>query len=431
MAFAAPAALAATTIGQVFTPTAQTAATVVQTGVGDGVGYSAPTDGVITSWSFQSDATGATVKLKAARRNPDGTYLIVGESDFQTTAPNQLQSFPARVPVKAGDVIGTAASTGKSVAYTGADADTVALAAGDQAPGSSGAYSDVHGIRMDLTANLEPDVDGDGFGDETQDKCPTDPSLQTTCSSDLAVTESSGKASHVPGDEVMFTVTVINRGPSLATGTQLLLDVSPELTFLSATPSAGSCASSKVPVRCSLGDIPNLTGVTVSVTALAKRVGVASAASKASSTAVDPNVANNGGGATVNVQWRAGSCANVFSAGIKNDVLRGTTAGDRLDGLAGNDVISGLLGADCITGGPGDDRLSGGGGNDRIDGGDGNDRITGGAGRDRITGGAGSDSVDVADSSRDTVDCGPGRDTVRIDWRDSARHCERITRVPK
>jgi hypothetical protein len=37
----APGAFAATTIGQVFTPTAQTTATVVQTGIGSGVGYSA------------------------------------------------------------------------------------------------------------------------------------------------------------------------------------------------------------------------------------------------------------------------------------------------------------------------------------------------------------------------------------------------------
>jgi hypothetical protein len=63
----APTAHAASTIGQVFTPTAQTTATVAQTGISTGVGYTVPRNGVITSWSFQADTDGSTVRLKAAR----------------------------------------------------------------------------------------------------------------------------------------------------------------------------------------------------------------------------------------------------------------------------------------------------------------------------------------------------------------------------
>jgi uncharacterized repeat protein (TIGR01451 family) len=401
----------------------------VQTGIGSGVGYTVPANGVITSWSFQADADGATVRLKAARRNADGTFTVVGESDYQTVGANQLQSFPTRVPVQAGDVIGTAASVGKSVLYSGADGDTVALAAGDQPAGSNGPYSDVHGIRMDVTANVEPDVDGDGYGDETQDKCTNDPTLQTACSSDIKVLEKADRSVHYPGEQVVFSVDVVNAGPSLATGAQVLLDVSPELTFVSATPTAGSCAPSKVPVKCSLGDIRGGSAVTVRVAALAKDVGVASAAAMATSTATDPNVSNNSGGTTTRVSWRPGSCANVFPGTARNDVDRGTSAGDRLEGFNGNDVINGLRGADCISGGAGNDRLSGGDGNDVIDGGSGNDRITGGAGRDRITGGTGNDSIDVVDGSADTVNCGPGRDKVRLDSRDRARGCERVIRA--
>ncbi|MFL5896145.1 MAG: hypothetical protein ACJ76Z_13675, partial [Thermoleophilaceae bacterium] len=246
---------------------------------------------------------------------------------------------------------------------------------------------------------------------------------------DLSVLEKADRGVHFPGEQVVFSVDVVNGGPSLATASQVVLDLSPELTFLSATPSVGSCAPSKLPIKCSLGDIPGGSAVTVTVTALAKDVGVASAAAKASSTARDPNSSNNSGGATTRVSWRPGTCANVFPGSAKNDVARGTSAGDRLEGFDGNDVMNGLRGADCIAGGAGNDRLSGGDGNDVIDGGPGNDRITGGAGRDRITGGTGNDSIDLVDGSADTVNCGAGRDRVRMDSRDHARSCERITRV--
>jgi hypothetical protein len=36
-------------------------------------------------------------------------------------------------------------------------------------------------------ADVEPDADGDGFGDETQDLCAADPTRQTACVADLAV----------------------------------------------------------------------------------------------------------------------------------------------------------------------------------------------------------------------------------------------------
>jgi hypothetical protein len=34
---------------------------------------------------------------------------------------------------------------------------------------------------LDLSATLEPDADHDGFGDETQDQCPTNASTQGAC----------------------------------------------------------------------------------------------------------------------------------------------------------------------------------------------------------------------------------------------------------
>jgi Ca2+-binding RTX toxin-like protein len=442
----APEAQASSTIGQVFTPTAQTTATVAQTSVASGVGYRVPSDGVITAWSFQADTDGATVRLKVARVTDDGSYLIVGESDFQTARSNQLETYQARIAVRAGDVIGTSSSDGKTVAYTGSNDDQVVLAPGDQPAGSVGTYSTVQGIRVNVSATVEADVDGDGFGDETQDLCTNDPNTQTACSGDIELTAASSKRIVHPGEIVPFALTVTDHGPSRSVGVTLTAQLSEELTLVGSD--GADCGGT--PVTCKLGDIEANQPVTVHLIARATRVGTGSVAASVNATTLDPNVTKNAAGASVLVQWRPGRCANVFFATPRNDVRTGTAAGDSIDGLAGNDTLDGLGGADCLSGalgedrligddgndvldgGPGNDSLRGGSGSDRISGGSGNDRIDGGSGPDRIHGDAGNDSISAIDGRRDTIDCGPGRhDVVRADRGDRLKHCEKVVYAKK
>ena len=85
-------------------------------------------------------------------------------------------------------------------------------------------------------------------------------------------------------------------------------------------------------------------------------------------------------------------------------------------------------------------RVSAGDGNDivvisgliinvAVDGGGGNDRIVGGPGKDKLFGDGGNDSVYARDKAKDTIRCGPGKDTVEADKIDAvARDCEKISR---
>jgi len=133
-----------------------------------------------------------------------------------------------------------------------------------------------------------------------------------------------------------------------------------------------------------------------------------------------------------------GACANRRQGTARRDRLAGTAAGDRLLGLGGNDILDGLGGADCLVGGRGrdrlfgrrgNDRLSGGVGNDRLSGGTGNDSLVGGRGRNTYSGGRGRDKIRAANRVAERVDCGPGRDTARVDRTDRVRGCERVTRL--
>ncbi len=177
---------------------------------------------------------------------------------------------------------------------------------------------------------------------------------------------------------------------------------------------------------------------------------------------------------------------DTLRGGEGDDSLEGGDDGDLLDGGPGSDATDDGAGDDRIDGGPGDDRFFAGTGRDVFAGGDGSDRgsyevrtaavtVTldgqpddgeagegdnmgadieegfGGSGNDRIIGNAlgntlrggagndfifaggaqdrvegeeGDDTIDVRDGDNDSIDCGPGNDTVYGDPGDVTQGCE-------
>ena len=86
------------------------------------------------------------------------------------------------------------------------------------------------------------------------------------------------------------------------------------------------------------------------------------------------------------VSWTPGAIDNA-TGGTANDVLSGDDSGNTLNGQGGDDTISGRGGIDTVSGDA--------------------------AGLSTLTG---NDIIDVADGDAgDTVDCGPGTDTVDVD----------------
>jgi hypothetical protein len=161
---------AAVQIGQTFSPEACDGGTYLQSG-SPGNQYAAPSDGVLTSWSFQAGPAPPQLRFKVARpTGEDNRFTIVGQSELQTSlAPNALNKFPIQIPVEAGDVIGFFVAVFGACAREEQTGYLLHSVAGDQAPGTAATYSAGAGDQLDLSATLEPDCDGDGQGDETQD----------------------------------------------------------------------------------------------------------------------------------------------------------------------------------------------------------------------------------------------------------------------
>lgn len=132
-----------------------------------------------------------------------------------------------------------------------------------------------------------------------------------------------------------------------------------------------------------------------------------------------------GGAGNDNIDGSNG--ADLLLGGSGRDIGNGGTGRDTIRGEAGHDKLAGGSGNDRIEGGSGRDRLSGGFGGDRMYGGADRDYLDGGNGSDRMYGGSGNDAVNAATSGgRDFVDCGRGRDVVRINRHDRTRNCERV-----
>jgi hypothetical protein len=161
-----------------------------------GITYSPSVYGVITSWSARAEATpNRTLKLLVLRRNPYGmgnVWFVVQKDEVRTlTAANQLNTFSTgvRLPIEPGERLGlyVPVQAGGGPCLTGGvagDVLTNTASAGEPGfgPEASVDYTvPCNACRLNASALVEPDADRDGFGDETQDACPTDESTQGQC----------------------------------------------------------------------------------------------------------------------------------------------------------------------------------------------------------------------------------------------------------
>jgi hypothetical protein len=130
----------------------------------------APIDGIIVRFRlYDSEVSGETLGIWG----PNLGSLKGSSSGRDRVCTSNICVYPARVPVSMGDYIG--------VMYTGGAVGLRNGVAGAKAAELVTEDRVVLGDEVLLNADIEADTDGDLYGDETQDACPTDNSLQTRC----------------------------------------------------------------------------------------------------------------------------------------------------------------------------------------------------------------------------------------------------------
>jgi hypothetical protein len=158
------------------------AATIFTTNVLPGVELTSPIDGVIVRWRVRrGDGPGALSADKISLRvlKPTATanrYTAVGTSSahevpsFTEEPKEKIWTFPTQLPIEAGETIGLGTTAGEFPARKIIGASYLErvnpLADGKSATFEEGLATDLY---VEVNADIEPDCDHDGLGDETQD----------------------------------------------------------------------------------------------------------------------------------------------------------------------------------------------------------------------------------------------------------------------
>lgn len=183
-AFGAASAVAATEFGRQCDPdqgSASSGMAIQLSRVTPPAALKTTTAGVVTSWKVQSAPflEPRIMVLKVIRQVGD-EYEVIAESESGSVEEKPHQ-FQTRIPVPAGVSFGVT-STKSFPACDASTGDTVGFFAG---AGSVGSKAKPFETRTELLLSLgvvvEPDADGDGFGDETQDQCPQSATTQGAC----------------------------------------------------------------------------------------------------------------------------------------------------------------------------------------------------------------------------------------------------------
>ena len=366
---------------------------------------------VITAWSHSTGSIGGAVTFKVYRPRGAGQFLVLAANTRNVQA-DVAHEFPVRIRVQPGDRIGLSTTQVEVAFRTNNPGDHLGMfdfETGDPAPGTIAVQDGPPfvGYRADIAARVETDADGDGYGDDSQDNCPTSPVSQGAC----------------PG----VALPAFPGCPALAANVIRGTRASNRIT--------GTLRSDRIYAEGGDDDVDSSEGGDCVDFGSGNDRGQSGSGADLLLGASGADILSGNAG---NDRIRGGTGADRLNGSFGDDDIAGNSGSDRIKGGRGRDAIDGGSGSDRISAGSSDDRVSGGSGNDRLTGnsGDdavrghgGNDRISGSSGTDRLSGGSGRDVIGARDGRRDRIACGRGRDTVVADRRDRvARDCERVRR---
>ncbi len=190
---AAPSAAgAAVSIGQTGAPNLSCHGQfyLIQSATDGDPSYAVPSGpyGVITSWSsegfIENPGTGRLFVWRPTAA--PNQFIYVDSTRPEIFAAGIVRTFAARLPVQVGDVLGMLAPQPCLLGGPGhpvGDQVRSFPSATEPTKGSTKTTTELlFGSRILIAANVEPDSDRDGFGDETQDQCPTNATTQGPCS---------------------------------------------------------------------------------------------------------------------------------------------------------------------------------------------------------------------------------------------------------
>ena len=109
---------------------------------------------------------------------------------------------------------------------------------------------------------------------------------------DLSITKTDSPDPVTAGSNLTYTITITNNGPAPATSVTLTDTLPGGVTFVSSTPSQGSCSGATV-VTCTIGSLANSASATVVIVVTPASAGSLSNTASVTAAETDTNTANN------------------------------------------------------------------------------------------------------------------------------------------
>jgi uncharacterized repeat protein (TIGR01451 family) len=128
-----------------------------------------------------------------------------------------------------------------------------------------------------------------------------DPCEGQASEADLGITKSDSPDPATVGQNLTYTLTASNGGPAPASNVRVEDTLPENATFVSATPSAGSCVRHGRTVKCNLGTLASGASATVTIVVKPNEAVATTNTAFVTSDAPDPNGANNSATATTTV----------------------------------------------------------------------------------------------------------------------------------
>jgi hypothetical protein len=146
-------------------------------------GFASPINGVVVRWRIKIGMTASSnVTPRITRPGNSATRTGAGTGTTVSPPTNATTSFNTRLPVVAGDQLGIDWSGNLNAFAATATADVYSWSP-PLTDGGAPAAGGLEGPNLELliNADVEADADNDGFGDETQDACPSNAATQGAC----------------------------------------------------------------------------------------------------------------------------------------------------------------------------------------------------------------------------------------------------------
>ncbi|MCI0530279.1 MAG: DUF11 domain-containing protein, partial [Nitrospira sp.] len=116
--------------------------------------------------------------------------------------------------------------------------------------------------------------------------------IGTAQSANLSITKTDSPDPVLMGQNLTYTITVTNNGPAAATGVTVTDTLPAGVTFVSATPSQGTCSGTST-ITCALGTLTNGASATITIVVTANTAGTMTNTASVTGNQSDPNTSNN------------------------------------------------------------------------------------------------------------------------------------------